>query len=222
MFFVSSWIEYKMCHYCLKRVFVILGFCTMVSFSLKAQTLGQALEYVNNNNFEKALVILDKLARNNDPLAQYNLGLMHLKGQVKNTDTAVAYYWLSLAARQGLVEAYVLLKEKAVLPAVGVRIKSKQTPQDWVRTQNPDFYTLQLASSTNQKLIEKYYLENNLQGKAGYYKNRRQGEDWYALIYGSYATVNEANAASEKLPPEMKKWSPWVRKIKAIHRIMID
>ena len=63
-------------------------------------------------------------------------------------------------------------------------------------------------------------LENNLQGKAGYYRNRRQGEYWYALVYGAYPSANDANAAVADLPVDLRKWSPWVRKMKVIQRLM--
>ena len=94
-------------------------------------------------------------------------------------------------------------------------------PQEWVAAQNPNYYTLQLASSTNQALIQKYYGENNLAGKAGYYHSKRSGEDWYALVYGAYPTVQDAKAAIGNLPEDLKKWSPWVRNIKSIHKIMV-
>ncbi|MGD8784505.1 MAG: SPOR domain-containing protein, partial [Thioalkalispiraceae bacterium] len=60
-----------------------------------------------------------------------------------------------------------------------------------------------------------------LQGKAGYYSSMRQGERWYALVYGSYSSVNEAKAAISDLPQDLRKWSPWVRNIRSIHKIMV-
>ena len=98
---------------------------------------------------------------------------------------------------------------------------STDSPEDWVAAQNPNYYTLQLASSTNKALIDKYYSENDLAGKAGYYRSKREGEDWYSLIYGAYPTVQDAKDAIESLPADLKKWSPWVRNIKSIHRIMV-
>ena len=155
-------------------------------------------------------------------IAQYNLALLYQNGSGVNQDQNLARYWLTMAARQGMAQAYRRLNDQSLKPTnQRIAVKLEVSPQQWVAVQNPKFYTLQLASSTNEALIQKYYAQNNLQGVAGYYSSMRSGERWYALVYGAYPSVNEAKAAISNLPQDLRKWSPWVRNIRSIHKIML-
>jgi septal ring-binding cell division protein DamX len=182
----------------------------------------QALQAQARGDYANAAKLWLQLANDGDPLAQFNLALLYERGAGVNADTNLYKYWLSMAARKGLVEAYASVNAQAIQPTnAPATVKISMGPQEWVAAQNPNYYTLQLASSTNQALIQKYYSENELSGKAGYYRSRRAGEDWYALVYGAYPTVQDAKAAIDNLPVDLKKWSPWVRNIKSIHKIMV-
>ncbi len=70
--------------------------------------------------------------------------------------------------------------------------------------------------------VVKSFEDNNLKGKGGYYHYVRDGVNRYALIYGAYKTVAEANIAMKKLPEKLKKKTPWVRKIKSLQKISKD
>jgi septal ring-binding cell division protein DamX len=182
----------------------------------------QALAAEARGDYDNAAKLWLQLANDGDPLAQYNLALLYQRGAGVNADNNLFKYWLAMAARQGLVEAYTSINAQSMQPTnVPAHVSITLGPQEWVAAQNPDYYTLQLASSTNQALIQKYYSENALTGKAGYYRSRRAGEDWYALVYGAYPTVQDAKEAIDNLPEDLKKWSPWVRNIKSIHKIMV-
>jgi septal ring-binding cell division protein DamX len=206
-------------HQMLKKTCLVLACCLSLK-PLVAQPVSDAVELINKGQHEAAFKLLDYLANQGDAAAQYNLALIYKKGIGRAQDAAQASFWFKKAAQQGMAQAYNQLQVKAIEPAIGVHAKNLYTPEEWVKAQKPENYTLQLASSTNKKLIEKYYLENSLQGKAGYYLNRRDGENWYALVYGSYSSVAQANEAVANLPADLKKWSPWVRKLKVIQRIM--
>jgi septal ring-binding cell division protein DamX len=182
----------------------------------------QVFNAMAQGDYQRAAAMLQTMANNGDVEAQYNLALLYLKGNGVNPDKNLSNYWLSMAARQGLAPAYARLNSNSVKPTqASIAVKLAVSPEEWVATQNPKYYTLQLASSTNQQLIEKYYQENELEGHAGYYRSKREGEEWYALVYGAYPSVSDAKDAIETLPQDLKKWSPWVRNIKSIHRIML-
>jgi len=203
----------------LKEIVFAIVFLLMVRSSF-AQSVSEALDLMSNAEYDAAFKILSTLSNQGDVVAQYNLGLMLKNGLGRDKDAEQAAYWFGQAAQKGLAQAYNQIQTNAVKPAVGMHVKSMLTPEEWVKAQKPEYYTLQLASSTNKNLIEKYYLENNLQGKAGYYRNRRQGEYWYALVYGAYPSASDANAAVAELPVDLRKWSPWMRKMKVIQRLM--
>ena len=189
----------------------------LVGSPLPAADLSPALEALDAGQTDAAVAWLTAPARGGDPVAAYDLALA-LERQ--GGDPAQVNLWLRQAARHGLVQAYNRLQAVAVRPAPGARALIIITPDDWIRQQNPRHYTLQLASSTNRRVIEKYYRENHLEGQGGYYRNRRDGQDWYALVYGAYPTVSEARAAIGDLPEELRKWKPWVRRLRDIQRIM--
>jgi len=203
------------------RVFASIVLILLLAGTAHADR-AQALQALAQRDYGQAARLWLQLANEGDPLAQFNLALLYEHGSGVNQDANLYKYWLSMAARQGLADAYATINTHALRPTNKILpVSVVQDPQDWVATQNPGYYTLQLASSTNKALIQKYYDENDLIGVAGYYRSRRSGEDWYALVYGAYPTVPDAKAAIEKLPDALKKWSPWVRNIKSIHRIMI-
>ncbi|MDH5570622.1 MAG: SPOR domain-containing protein [Gammaproteobacteria bacterium] len=179
-----------------------------------------AVQLINEKNYSQARIILNQAANNADPVAMYNLGVMQFSGMGETSNTEAAKSWFNKATKYKLVEAYNRVQLNTIAPAGTTPVINIQTPQEWIKIQNPDYYTLQLASSTNRKLIEKYYIENQLEGKAGYYINRRAGEDWYALVYGSYPSAGEASDAIVNLPKDLRKWSPWVRKLKDIQRLV--
>lgn len=186
---------------------------------LYADMLSDAADALNNGNYIRAQLLYTQQAKNNDPVALFNLGVMTQNGMGVAADPAEAQGLFKKAARYKLIDACKLV-QLFIKPAGEQRLLVVQTAQDWIRVQNPAYYTLQLASSTNRKLIEKYYNQNQLQGMAGYYVTRRQDEDWYALVYGAYPTAGDANAAISSLPKDLRKWSPWVRKLKDIQRLM--
>jgi septal ring-binding cell division protein DamX len=193
-------------------------------FSVNAFADNQtALIAQQNGDYQAAARMWQEMANDGDVIAQFNLSLLYQSGTGVNQDQNLARYWMTMAARQGLALAYQKLNAKSVRPSEApISVQQLVTnPQAWLIAQNPANYTLQLASSTNRDLIQKYFEENHLQGKAGYYSSMRQGERWYALVYGSYASVNQAKEAISDLPQDLRKWSPWVRNINSIHKIMI-
>jgi TPR repeat protein len=196
----------------------------IIAFPLPADNSG-ALSAYTNADFQNALKLWQEPANSGDATAQYNLSLMYANGVGVLQDSNLAQYWLRMAASQGMVQAYLSLNPGGLKPdnqrRAVIASRAAVSPQQWVAVQDPAHYTLQLASSTNQALIRKYYEENRLQGKAGYYGSVKQGETWYALVYGTYPTVNEAKLAITDLPQSLRKWSPWARNIASIHKIMI-
>lgn len=182
----------------------------------------QALMAQQQGDDQKAIKLWLPLANNGDPVAQFNLALLYRQSEGMMADENLSRYWFSMAARQGMAEAYADINPQAIKPTSQPSVVTLTLgPQAWVAAQKPGYYTLQLASSSNKALIQKYYKENNLAGKAGYYHSRRSGQDWYSLVYGAYPSLQAAKAAIGNLPTSLKKWSPWVRKIHSIHKIMI-
>lgn len=196
---------------------LLFGLTLFVQYSVMADETARALDAMSKQNYQEAIKIWAGLVADGNAVAEYNLALALQKSAA---DVSQVNGWLKAAAHDGLVNAYRHFQPDAIKPGAHTRAMIIKSPDDWIREQNPRYYTLQLASSTNPNLIQKYYRENNLEGDAGYYRNYRQGKNWYALVYGSYPSINEAKQAVDSLPAELRKWSPWVRKFQDIQRIM--
>ncbi|VAW94039.1 hypothetical protein MNBD_GAMMA22-2117 [hydrothermal vent metagenome] len=204
------------------KLFALILVFSVFSSSVSALEKSNAINATDQGNYSLALNLWTKLAEQGDSVAQYNVGVFYFKGLGTTVNKYEASRWFRIASQSGLVQAYNRLKTKGIKPSGLIAIRTVVTPEHWVSELEPSRYTLQLASSKNKKLIQKYYYDNKLQNLAGYYSSLRQGERWYALVFGSYDTVSKAKAAFKDIPVDLRKWSPWVRKIKDIHRIKVD
>lgn len=182
----------------------------------------KAVEATSAGDYDLALSIWKKLAQQGNPVAQYNLAVFYKKGYGVDSDSSESRRWYKAAAQHRLVQASTSIKpaddgdEQQVVSQVS-KLVSKN-PTAWVLNQNPRHYTLQLASSRSERRIKKYYEENQMQGKGGYYKKEQDGETWYFLIYGAFNSSRNASNEIQQLPEEIRKWSPWVRRLGNIQK----
>ncbi|HEC13228.1 MAG TPA: hypothetical protein ENI80_08290 [Acidiferrobacteraceae bacterium] len=84
---------------------------------------------------------------------------------------------------------------------------------NWLQSQNPDHYTIQLLASRKQGAIQQYIEEHSLGGQVGHFKSLRGGQIWFTLVYGAFATKASARQAIGSLPPSLRRTSPWVRRM---------
>ena len=191
----------------------------------------KAVDATQTEDYAKAIAIWMKLAEQGDPIAQYNLAVFYREGYGTNSNRSQSKRWFKAAAQHRLVQAANQFDKNIIKPidednyqvAAGesaTQNYSENDPLGWVLIQNPKYYTLQLASSKSEEKIKQYYDENEMQGKGGYYKSERDGEIWYYLIYGAYNSSGQANTDIAKLPEEIRKWSPWVRRLGNIQKVV--
>lgn len=91
----------------LKRfVFTILIlFSSLVSFSTHAGELEQGFQAFTSGNYEEALRRWLPLAENGDHEAQYNLGILYMKGLGVEKDLKAAFNWYKRSAANGNTDA---------------------------------------------------------------------------------------------------------------------
>ncbi len=205
----------------IKKYFNNTIFFILLLFSSQnmAASVSDAVIASKNNNTVEEVKIWSQLADTGNSIAQYNLASHYFSGKGVQKNNVLAEEWLRDAARSGLIQAYTKLNKKAIAPANGKTISFIVGPVLWLKKQEPNRYTIQLASSRNEKSIKKSYEVNHFKGKGGYYHYVRDGVHRYALIYGSFKTVAEANVAIKGLPESLRKKTPWVRKIKSLQKI---
>ncbi len=84
----------------------------------------------------------------------------------------------------------------------------------------PGNYSIQVLGAGSKKTIENFIAGYSGTGDLYYFRTRRNGKDWYSVLYGVYADRASAIEATGQLPDEIKKHSPWARKMADIHGLI--
>ena len=79
-------------------------------------------------------------------------------------------------------------------------------------------YTLQLSSSSNYNNLNAWAKKENLKNYV-VYQTTRNGQPWYVLVTGVYASKDEAKRAVSTLPSDVQAKNPWA---KPIHQVQSD
>jgi DamX protein len=90
--------------------------------------------------------------------------------------------------------------------------------KDWVMAQPAKNYTFQIAGLSRETQLKQYLNENELPENIWTYETLRNSKPWYVVLYGSFSSVEEANAAKLKLPATVQKDKPWLKRFKQIQR----
>ncbi len=81
---------------------------------------------------------------------------------------------------------------------------------------DPTHYTLQLLGAYHAKPLRNFIKQVELPKEIWYVHTHHHHKDWYVVIYGDYATRQEAEYAVSQLPDMVKQHQPWVRSIASI------
>ncbi|EBX9478603.1 cell division protein DamX [Salmonella enterica subsp. enterica serovar Abony] len=79
-------------------------------------------------------------------------------------------------------------------------------------------YTLQLSSSSNYDNLNSWAKKENLKNYV-VYETTRNGQPWYVLVTGMYASKEDAKRAVSTLPADVQAKNPWA---KPLHQVQAD
>ena len=79
-------------------------------------------------------------------------------------------------------------------------------------------YTLQLSSSSNYNNLNAWAKKENLKNFV-VYQTSRNGQPWYVLVSGVYASKDDAKRAVSTLPADVQAKNPWA---KPLHQVQAD
>lgn len=79
-------------------------------------------------------------------------------------------------------------------------------------------YTLQLSSSSNYNNLNAWAKKENLKNFV-VYQTSRNGQPWYVLVSGIYASKDDAKRAVSTLPADVQAKNPWA---KPLHQVQAD
>lgn len=78
-------------------------------------------------------------------------------------------------------------------------------------------YTLQLSSASRSDTLNAWAKKQNL-SNYHVYQTTRNGQPWYVLVSGSYATPADAKRAVASLPAEVQAQKPWVKPVSQVKK----
>ena len=87
---------------------------------------------------------------------------------------------------------------------------------DWIMQQPKTAYTYQLMGSWDRSEIDAFIKKHALTGDVAVFASMRNGQIWYALIYGVYDSKNAAIKASSQWPAPLNGVSTWLRRFDGV------
>lgn len=201
-------------------------------------------------DFAKAAEWFRKAAEQGMSQAQFNLALLLEKGQGVAKDPQQALEWYQKAADQGLAQArerLAALKSatpEATPPTAATAEAEKisvastadsasveasatngtsTTPlrdESWITAQDPKNYTLQIATGTDERAVNRLLKRDNLGGDRAFFRSEKNGRTRFTAIVGSFTDYQSARTALNNLPSDLQKNNPWIRRFDAIQKLI--
>lgn len=80
----------------------------------------------------------------------------------------------------------------------------------------PENYTIQILGMQDEHKLKAFMNQSILKSKMSSYKTHREGKDWHVIVYGDFATKQQAEEALLKLPQDILKNKPWIRTVRDV------
>ncbi len=106
--------------------------------------------------------------------------------------------------------------------AVSESATSNIQTERWIKQQEDEHYTIQLFGSFEQQAIIRFVKQYSLKGDMAQFSSRRNGKNWFSLLYGNYSSRENAAEALNKLAPRLRKNSPWIRNFSSIKQQLLS
>ena len=90
----------------------------------------------------------------------------------------------------------------------------------WILNQPNKHFTIQLIATGNESAMQRFITEHNLSESAVYYQTRRNDNDWFTLIQGSFASLSLAKIAIQELGSSLQTTKPWIKPISDIQETL--
>lgn len=99
----------------------------------------------------------------------------------------------------------------AVASETAATTADSSDPEQWLRSQQPGHYTIQLAASGSREGIERFISQHSLSGQTVYFRGSKGGKSLYYLLLGTFSDRHQANLHIESLPAKLRINKPWAR-----------
>jgi len=169
--------------------------------------------------------------------AQFNLGTLYYFGRGVSQDRELGLQWYHRAAANEYAPARQVLakhgapRPRAKAPPVSQTQERRKDPpqadrglmrESWLLAQDAGHYTIQLTAGSEERGIHRYVQEHGLSGDLAYFTSRRNGGDWFSLVYGNFASHTEAKQTLAALPGGVRNGGAWIRSLASVHKAIGD
>ncbi len=95
--------------------------------------------------------------------------------------------------------------------------------EQWLLSQDAESYTIQIIGVSNEKSMLDFINKNKLlkQNEIAYYESTFNGKPWYQALFGLYPTKQAARRAADKLPENIRRVGPWIRRLSAVQQAIL-
>jgi len=99
-------------------------------------------------------------------------------------------------------------------------VTATDTPASWFDAAPTNHFTAQLIGSRYPDSLERFVSKNGLSDGAELLRTRRNGADWFIIVYGDFPDRGAAKIGIDRLPAAARKNKPWVRTIGEVRKLL--
>ena len=208
------------------------------------QLFHKGMEYYIDSDFMNAYKLWSQAIERQHAKASFNIARMWLQGKVpgETSDEKKAISFFQQAANLGYQPAEKYLTQPEILlsknqdPEYNQELKVNTDKQNegvggeslnstsllasnaWLNKYPNNAWVIQIFASQEATLLKQMIRDYSLKDKARILTEKIDGNLWYKLIYGQYASRQQALSARQLLPERLRKEKPWVRSVGAMKK----
>jgi len=184
-------------------------------------------------NLTKAAFWWQQAAEQGNANAQGNLGTLMYVDYATEGSKRLGKAWLIIAANHGDDSARKRLAQindtDDSTAKNSIWTLDPELSETTILTMPPSHFSINLFSAKQKTSVENFLRQYNMGGKVYIYRFPRGDSFLYGILYGSYASREEAKETIKSMRPELRKHGPWSvaldkiqNKIHAIHTKQLE
>lgn len=100
--------------------------------------------------------------------------------------------------------------------------KPRYQDETWIKSLSPKHWTIQMLAFKEQSKVRSFIDDHQLYNDAAYFAETSSGSRLYKLIYGSYTSKDQAEAARQNLSATLREYGPWLRPVSAVQAVIAN
>ena len=147
-----------------------------------------------------------------DPYSKRPSSMLYPEGYENPINDTTIYDTTPLPATQIAPTSTLTTSSKGVMVPETYHVSSIHGPtpvhdvdQDWVSQQNPNHYTIELAESSKASQVASVLSSAPKHARTAEIQTSKYGQTYYTGVYGTYASKDDAEAALNTLPQDIKR-----------------